>query len=301
MDKSAVWQKTQEFVKKDYLHLIKVGLIIVLIVISNSSSTSLHNLQGYLKTDRLADTNQNYLQEVQKRAFDDFLVLSEMSVFLNVIGSSQIGISFIAEFNVTVGRSVHELTEVVERAALVSMGSMLVTKLISRITSAGEAIVPFLLQLWLWFVLGYLLLDLLKKKSSIPDEVVLRSEKIAMSLLLVLIFFHIVLPYSIHLSSIASVSLVHQDKGEASNNLSAIHGHLLLGGKQKELRGTAEDSIKRLKNVSKKDLKQKITGVLDYILSYFTLSILELIIFPVLIMYGTYRFFRYLILHSEMQ
>ncbi len=294
-----MWSKLSHSVTDNALDLLRMAILIGVIVISNSSNPSFQPLRNDLIQDKLSLSNQAYLKQAKRKAMDDLLVLAEMSAFLNVIGSSEVGISFIADFNVKVGQALHELTKVVERAAEICLVSMMSIETISVIAIASDGLAPIILQISLWSIFAYLLFDFISKKTAIPGSVITRLRKISMASLLVFICLHLILPYSIHLSSIASHHLINKNRVENSNNLSAIHGHLLLKGQEKELRKKAEHSIRHLKNSTSRDLKNKLESVISYLITNLALTLLELILLPVVILYGLYLFFRYLIMDTR--
>jgi len=299
MNSKGVCKKIPQLVIDNTFDVLRISVVIVIIMLSNSNNLPIRSLQNDLTLDKLALSNQTYLKQAERKAMDDFVMLAEISAFLNVISSSEVGISFIADFNVTVGQALHEFTKGVERAAEVCLISLMSIESISVIVTAGDGVAPVLLQICLWSILSYLIFGFIGEKVALPKSLITRLRKISMTSLLVFVCFHLILPYSIHLSSITSHHLIEDKKLNNSKNLASIHEHLLYKGQQKDLRDRAEHSIHHLRNSTPKDLKNKMGGVIGYLVSNLALSFLEFILFPGVILYGLYLFSRYLIIYTR--
>lgn len=240
----------------------------------------------------LVASNQQYLAQMEEKALEELLILAEIAVVLDVVESSQIGVSFIADFNVTVGHTISRLNAAVKKAIEINLTSTAAIGLIQVIARTSEFIAPILLKISLWVWLGYLLLIWANEHTPIPEKVLRRLRTLAKEVLMLFLLLHFVLPYSIHFSSATSHYLRTQTQIDNGNQLRNIHGDLVAKVPDNKLKEKASASIDHLKNLSVKTLHRKTENVFKYLINVWILTLFDLVIMPVVILFGLYQLLR---------
>lgn len=88
---------------------------------------------GFAEPSSLAIANQVYLKQLEHQGEADLVKLIEITTALNVVQSSEIGVSFIADFNVKVGQVLHDLNVAFKRAIEVNLLSVMALKVIAHL------------------------------------------------------------------------------------------------------------------------------------------------------------------------
>ncbi len=248
-----------------------------------------NQIQGRYHPFATSQANHAYLQQVAKKAQSDILLLTELSIALDVVASSQIGVSFIADFNVTVGQAIAQFNQVVEYALLINIASAAASELISLLAHFADLVSPYLFALLLWLWLFYLLLKIVNPQAGVPDIVVTRARILAREVSLLFIVLHLALPYAIHGAAMVSHAIGNEQRQQHSDKLTRIHSDLVPGQKQQKLKSRATASIDHLKSVPQSQIHDKTESIVAYLLRLLALNLFELIVMPALIMYGLVR------------
>lgn len=243
--------------------------------------------------------NQHYLKESGKQAMDDILLLTELTVVLDVVASSQIGVSFIADFNVTVGQGLNDFNQLVKKALMVNLASVAATELIAIILKLSDWLAPMLLKITLFIWLFYFFLCLVNPSAGVPRVVLFRSRLIARELSILFLVFHLLLPYSVHGAAFISKNL-KTDVIDDSNHLSAIHRTLVPKRSAHKLKHRATASIDHLKKISPRQLKDKNQSLLVYTLRATVRSFFNLIVMPLGILFGLLQIAKRIVREAEM-
>lgn len=236
----------------------------------------------------LATTNQQYLKQVEHQGLDDLLKLIEISAILNVMQSSEIGVSFIADFNVTVGEVLKELNHSIKTAIEINLASVAVTKLIGLVARLSHFISPLILYacLGLWAV--FLLFWTARNQKWVPQHIALNTRLLAKQATLIFVIFHLILPYSIHFSALISQEINHELHQNSSQQLDSVHSAVTALHGKGELKTKAKNSIHSLKNVSSKHIHKKTESLFAYLLWRLVLTLFDLIVMPLIIVAGLY-------------
>lgn len=256
-----------------------------------------HHAPPSFNTNTIAIENQQYLKQAEKEAVEDLLKLSAISATLDVVSSSQLGISFIAEFTVTLGHALNELNRGIKRALEVNMLSAAAIKVIGIIARASEHTHHLLVLLCLtsWFF--YFVFDIASEYVNVPASVVRQARVLSGRLLIVFLTFYLLLPYSIHFSALASQHMHAKIKEDNRNKLDNLHGSLVIRGEahspsKKSFKSRAKASIHHLDTAQAKGIHQKVESLFSYLLISLTITLFDLVIMPVGILYGLYRICR---------
>ena len=92
-------------IKGKYIYLVLVCLTLFLYSLTEHAD----KLSSYIIHDKLYMSNQAYLYNIEKRTVANFVRLSAINSTLSTMKSSTIGISFIIETNLTIGKELEHL------------------------------------------------------------------------------------------------------------------------------------------------------------------------------------------------
>ncbi|MCY7295013.1 hypothetical protein [Alteromonas sp. a30] len=234
--------------------------------------------------ETLLTANQHYLKGVEQQALDELILLVEVTTLLDIAESSQIGVSFIADYNVTVGQLLKELNQGLKQGIDVTMGSIVAVRVLGLLAQSAHFLSPYLMWLCLIFWTLYALLAMVREKKLIPQRVLINARLITRHTTLLFIVVHLLLPYSIHFSALASEQISSKLQLSSQANLSQLHGSLLSFTAGHKLEERAKSSIHHLKSVGQKHVHQQTERVLSYVLWKITLLALNLILMPGIIL-----------------
>jgi hypothetical protein len=256
-----------------------------------------HHTPPSFNTRTIALENQHYLKQAEKEAVEDLLKLSAISAALDVVSSSQVGVSFIAEFNVTLGHALNELNRGIKRALEVNMLSVAAIKVLGIIARAGEHTHHILIFLCLWSWLFYFLFDMASEHVKVPASVIRQMRVLSGRFLIVFVTFYLLLPYSIHVSALVSQQLHTKMREDNRTKLDNLHGSLIIkedahDASKNSFKHKARSSINHLSQAQTKGIHQKVESLFSYLLISLTITLFDLIIMPVVILYGLYRICR---------
>ena len=256
-----------------------------------------HQKPPSLQTSTIAIENHSYLKQAEQEAVSDLLKISEISAALDVVSSSQVGISFIAEFNVTLGHALNELNRGIKRSLEVNMLSAAAIKVIAIIARASEHSHQLLISLCLWSWLFYFVLDIASEHVKVPVSAVRQARVLSGRILILFITFYLLLPYSIHFSALVSQQLHAKIKEDNRTKLDSLHGSLVVkddkkDSSKKSFKAKAKSSINHLSTTQAKSIHQKVESLFGYLLISLTITLFDLVIMPIVILYGLYRICR---------
>ena len=252
----------------------------------------------------LEKSNQDYLKSLETQVLDDLLILTELTVTLDVIESSQIGVSLFASFDVTVGQVMADLNQLIKKAIEVNMLSVSGVELIRILLTVSETVSPLLFQAAVGLCMFYLFLKLFGPITDVPRIVLARSRLYAKEVLLLFVIFHLLLPYSVHFSSLLSHEINQQIRNEHAQKLSNLHEQMLPDtvvkkpNHGKQLKHRASSSIDHLKRVPNRIIKQKNHSMMSYLQHIMVVNLLDLILMPLIILGALYQIIKRMIRDS---
>lgn len=267
---------------------IAILLGLLLILIHN------HQLQGitsWFSHNVIHQHNQAFLTHLKKMANSDFQRLATLSSILEVARSSQIGISFIADLNIDIGDILSAFTQLVEKATELTLASVTVIMLLQLIANVAEIISPWLLQLSLFAVMLMFVYRIFFPLRNMPIFLI-KGSFLLFTLFLV---FHLIYPYSLHISSAISHQLTSELRQHNSESLKYVHDHIVGEEHKKDLKENAEYSVKQLRKISASHIHHKIETLSRYITVHLAIMLFDLIVMPLLLLYLLYRVFVILI------
>jgi len=243
------------------------------------------SFSGFFQQEELHYSNVSYLQGLEAQLGKELGHLLALQTLVDVAASSQVGISFILDINVEVGRLLSQLSAVLEKGNEVVLLSLAGIGTIQALSALCEYVSSWFLELFilllaLWTVLSWIDRTLL---TSVTWHAILRS---AGSLFLV---SYLIIPYSIHLSSGLSHAVDHYFEDKASYQYFSAMSNELSGVNNKgDLKQHAKTSIQFLHKASSAKLSQK-TQRSSYVVMQFAAKMaLTLFIIPAFLMLGLY-------------
>ncbi|WP_163931623.1 hypothetical protein [Paraferrimonas sp. SM1919] len=257
-----------------------LGLVLVLLIQFKINTGSEHSI---------IDSNDRYLDQISLQATTDILLLTEVDAVLNILKSSQVGVSFIADFNVTVGQAISEVQSTTSEAKKVMMISLVLITVLKTLNDLSL----LLSEVALYIAAGagfihYLLLHF-KTLSMIPHTVLNKSAAITKIAAMIFISFYLLLPYSIHGSGVLSERLQQSTHVDNSQSLNHLHQHITQGKGTKELSKSAKASISHLSSMSHSSIKDKVQTLIKYTITAATLWLFNLILMPLGIGFMLYK------------
>jgi hypothetical protein len=243
------------------------------------------SLSGVFQQENLHQSNVFYLQRLEAQLGEELGHLLALQTLVDVAASSQVGISFILDINVEVGRLLSQLSNVLEKGNEVVLLSLAGIGVIQALATLCEYLSPWFLEFFIVLLALWSTLSLVDRNilNSSTWHAVLRS---AGSLFLV---SYLIIPYSIHLSSGLSNTVDHYFEDKASYQYFSAMSNELSGVKNKgDLKQHAKTSIQFLHKASSAKLSQK-TQRSSYVVMQFAAKMaLTLFIIPALLMFGLY-------------
>ena len=254
---------------------------------------------GFAESGSLAIANQVYLKQLEHQGEADLVKLIEITTALNVVQSSEIGVSFIADFNVKVGQVLHDLNAAFKRAIEVNLLSIMALKVIALAAQVAHLLAPYLF--WSSMVLwaAYALLAIAREKKVLPQRVLVNVRMSARHLTMLFVIAHLLLPYSLHFSGVISEHLNHTVRGTHQNNLAVSHQLIVSSTKDSHLKSQAESSIHHLKSLSKKQVHSHTQNMLSYVMWLTVQTFFNLVLMPSVLLISFYFMARNLMPRPE--
>ncbi len=262
-----------------------VASIFLVIALWLLHSQQLSGVTQWFSQEQLYQQNQQYLEHTRAQAQQDFSRLAALTGLLEVAQSSQIGVSFIADFNVDVGNALAALTRLLERGSEVAMASAATLMVLSLVSDTADAISPAILQVTLIVALVWQLMRLFggAEQHQIP---VREATGLLFSVYLVL---HLALPYSLHLAQGISHNVSADLRQTNRQSLSDMHLQLFDKSGGKDLKHSAENSVDKLKKLSSDHINHKVSNLSSYVINTLTLALFDLVLLPGVLLFMLYR------------
>lgn len=151
----------------------------------------------WFNQDALYHTNISYLKSLEAKLIGDFGGLLLLSAIVDVASSSQFGISFIFDVNVQVGELMNNLSEILDKGQEFVLYGIAAIGLLEGLSVISDYASPYLFEGLILAIVGSLFTALFY--FPILHSVLLKK---AIKLLTMLFLLsHIIIPYSIHISS----------------------------------------------------------------------------------------------------
>ncbi|QTL37611.1 hypothetical protein [Pseudoalteromonas viridis] len=269
--------------------------LLLLIVVTFLTLVVIHYHEWKHRPDALYLSNQAYLHHVEVQALDDLFYLAEINGLLKVVESSQVGVSFIAEFKVDVGNMIATVTHYLQQGINLNLASLVAVEILSLLSEAAHVIVMPLLVVTLSGATIWLCAELF----GLPVVLCAVLKRVCEGLLLAFVLLHLMLPYAIHISGAISHSVSASYKTTGRTALLQYHQDVTHGQNKASLKDKAESSIHELEKVSPRHVRYQQNALSHYLVSTLAVNLFDLILMPLLLIWGFYRIVKGLYLHAQ--
>lgn len=268
--------------KNHYSVSLLISLLLLLTIHYQKDST----LTDFFTQDKLYQQNQAYLYDVERRSVGNFVRLASIHSTLSAMQSSQVGISFIIETQITIGKELDELTQLTASGARYSSYAVAAGIALQNILLFSRDIAPLILNLFLLMVCIYSISGILGWKC-----VLIKSIRMGRATLQFLLLFHLVIPYSVHLSAYLTHSISNEHQVESSRYFEQVHEEYIGHTTSKNVKKRAHTLVGRVESVLKK-IEHKVESFLINIIKYFVSELITTIIIPIGLLYSLFRLMR---------
>ena len=234
--------------------------------------------------ETIAVTNQMYLRQIEQQGLDDLLIIVEISSLLNVVASSQVGVSVIADFHVTVGHLLKDLNRALQRAVEINLAAVAAARILGIGARVGHFVAPYLMLLCLGLWSTYALLVIAKSNKWLSRQVLNYLAKIAVCTTVLLVFVHLLLPYSLYFSSLLSQQMHADTQRAASEKLAHAQHAVRHLSHHDSLSARAKSSISHLQTTAVKGVHQQTENIFAYLLWRIALGLCNLVLLPLAIL-----------------
>ncbi len=250
------------------------------------------SLSSLLQQDVLRHSNIDYLTQLEGQLGKELGYLLTLQTLVDVAASSQIGISFILDINVEVGRLLSQLSDVLEKGNEAVLMSIAAVGVLQAILALSEYLSPwflgeFLVCLTVWCGLAWF------DRSVLNNEL---SHKLLRCLFSLFLMSHMIIPYSIHFSAALSQTVDSYFSDKVSYQYFSHMSNELVGTNKKgDLKDHAKSSIQFLHKASATKLHQKAQHGSYVVMQFVAKMLLTLVVIPFSILLGLYVLFCRLI------
>jgi len=242
-----------------------------------------HPLYQYGVQDTLFQSNQAYLIELEQESSTFFLSLSGVNALIETIQSSSVGFDFVINTQINIGHQLNTLSQLTELGVKASGMAVLSANALHFAMVLGQKIATS--------VLPILLLSLMAFSFSawcgifVLRRVFFYLMKVS---LLIWVLCHLVLPYTIHLSSVVSQTLAQSYLQDSKDYFQSIHHEY---GQTQPPQSTDKQAHHLAKKMEKLLVKveHKISNLLRHVVRYFTIMLITCVLLPVLVAWLLYR------------
>lgn len=246
------------------------------------------SLNSLLQQDALHHSNTEYLTKLEGQLGKELGYLLTLQTLVDVAASSQIGVSFILDINVEVGRILSQLSDLLEKGNEAVLLSIAGIGLLQAILALSEFLSPwflheFLICLTVWCGLAWF------DRSVLNNEL---SHKLLRCLFSLFLMSHMIIPYSVHLSEGLSHKVDNYFSAKPSYEYFSHMSNELSGATHKgDLKDHAKSSIQFLHKASATKLHQKAQRGSYVVMQFIVKMLLTLVVIPFTLLFGLYFFF----------
>jgi hypothetical protein len=231
---------------------------------------------------KIEESNLKYLTQQEENSKEVLLKLAEVYTFLEVIKTSKVGISFFIDVNVQIGNLVKTLSDAAEKGITISTVAMASNLILKSIVKISSDAVPFLFKITL-FLLSIYYLNMALFDLYTIGKMIFALFKIGLALFMLT---HIVVPYTIHATSVISHYSLNEIKQKNHDHLDHIYNqHIANKQKSNSLKDNAEDAIHRFEKTMS-HLPQIVEKTSTFTVYHLALFLLESIIMPIMLLLG---------------
>ncbi|MFC1748925.1 hypothetical protein ACFL2V_08960 [Pseudomonadota bacterium] len=234
----------------------------------------------WFQQNNIVKVNVDYLAQSQKDAEHHFVLLAELEAFLAVLQSSQVGISFIANMEVSIGHALEPLSKLVADAAGVTLLATISTEVLMLLLSIAELVSPWLFSL---FLAGIVFYGIVRQLNLHIDRANYLSITMIEIVGMLFIVFHLLVPYSIYGAAQTAHYLSSHAKQENWQTLNNMHEDITQNKHKAGLKARAENAIHSFEKATV-DISHKVESMARYYTTQLTLVVIEHIVLPIVLL-----------------
>lgn len=248
-----------------------ISLLLIILVMSPFSQF----IKGAVNQDSLVSQNEAYLASIEKSDRTNLIMLAELSSFLSVMNSSEVGVSFFVNARVQVGNALSKLTEMTDKAFEVTLASLAITSGLRWLLKICDFSGYYIFVGLLILISLYCFLSCIPVKKALYQSVT----KLIEFVFLIFISVYLLVPYCVHGAYLLD-GIIYSEMGAAKNtNMKNMHDAIVKDGMDSSFLTHAEDDIKRFEDVVVK-LPQKVEGAVSYYIEHLVYTIFRGIVIP---------------------
>ena len=249
-----------------------VGLMLLILTLVGGSDSLIQSEQGLI-----VKLNQAYLTRVENQSVDALLLLGGLKAVMYTLQSSQVGVSFIVEADVTLGHAIAPITDFISYSISLFTFNLSSILFLEIVLDLAQDFGPDLLLVSLWSSLLYFVVRLIDSCFSLGllVKISYTITKMVCSLFLVL---HLIIPYSTYCSAYLDNAFMHSRKVELHQRLKDFHDDYH-GTSEHELSDRADSSMSAFKTLSG-GITEKLDLLVRYLCESAVIWIIEILLIP---------------------
>ncbi len=276
----------KHWVSRHFQDFLGLAIAVILLIFVSTTSPPLSDLRQ--DEQSMLSTNITYLKNIDTEAREDFGKLSAILGFMRVVESSQVGVSFFADVNVTIGQALSEFSNVIEKAMLATALSGTAANLLVIISEISASFGPQLMAIFFSALSLLFFSRIVLGKDALPSTII---ESITEFSLLIAVFTLIVIPLSINLSAEISSQITAELKQEQRTNLRNMHKSMAAEPTGHGLVSRAKDAVHNFEEKIS-HLKHKTDLMVQYFIKSMATALIDVVLLPLFLMLGVYTGFK---------
>ena len=281
-------QNIKKFSASQYCYFL--CSIVCLLLVAMLLSPVGQEVDNYFNEQPLIQSNQNYLQNLAKKDRSELLLLSEITGFLSLIQSSELGVSFVLDAQIQVGNILNPLTDITQQSFNSTLSSLHLTNGLQKVFILLAWITPKVAICLLLLISFYCFLKLKSLHSTLKGHM----KPIIINIATLLFTLHLLIPYSLYMSAKIDKALYHSFSMDVQSDLKNLHQTLVSDKNKNGLIEKTEYFIKNLERMLL-DIPKKTEALISYHSNQTILTALRIIIMPGLILLLLFLFTRFYI------
>lgn len=260
-----------------WLHLAALCVAGLLILTSPYAAT----VAEALNQQSLLEQNDSYLAAKEKEARDAVLVLAGLKGLYLTLASSQIGVSFIVDTQVTVGQLFAPFIDKLDDAEQLFSIAYGTTFLLQHVNKQADKLAWLLAVAALGVGVVYCLLRHWERRRSVRSAGAEMVGRIGSRLIYLFLLLYLLIPYGIHGSALVFQYYTQELKAELHQDVQNLHDQTASPGHHASLHERAEHVLSHFLTLERK-VKHNIDTMTRYVVQHWVLWLLELL--PLLLM-----------------
>ncbi len=260
--------------KNRYRLLFGIGFAVLFFLLQIDA---VHRFSASFIEQELTRQNLAYLSHVERESRGNLIKLAEIFAVLKVIESGQVGISFIIDAQVRVGRALAAFSDLVERGIVVSVVAASAAVGLKGLVRLADVVSPILFKLALPLLATYFI----AASISSAHLVTIVSRVLSEAIVALFLTAYLLIPYSIHGTGWLSQQITADLKQEGREHLNHIHQELTQGKQRKaRLKERAEHAIHEFERTAV-HVPQKVSAMSLFLIRHVAATIIEGVLFPI--------------------